>query len=239
MAHLLAEIGWPDVAAYLKNDDRIILPVGSTEQHGRHLPFNCDVLVPTEMAHRLSDRTGVLVAPTVPFGMSLHHLGFPGSMSLRPETLMQVLEDLLLSLHRGGFRRIFLLNGHGGNRSSIQLAQFTVMTDLPELQIKFRNWWTEPPIVDLFRKAMGTSQVGHADAVEASPVLAIRPETVRLERAQFSPLDAPIEALTEQVFRERFPHGVFGLDPRLASAEFGEEILSTVTELYAPQLVEW
>ena len=112
MSYLLAEMGWPDVAAYLESDDRIILPIGSTEQHGRHLPLSTDILVPTELARHLGERTGVLVAPPLPYGMSLHHLGFPGSLSLRPETLAHVLEDLLRSLYCHGFRRVFVLNGH-------------------------------------------------------------------------------------------------------------------------------
>jgi len=239
MAHLLAELGWPDIAAYLENDDRIILPIGSTEQHGRHLPLDSDVQVPTELARRLSDRTGVLVTPTVPFGMSVHHLGFPGSLSLRPETLIQVMEDLLRSLYRGCFRRIVILNGHGGNVASIELAQFTVMTDLPLLEVRVRNWWTEPVVCDLLQKTLGTSRIGHADAAETSPLLALRPDRVRLERAQYNADDAPIEALTEHVFRDRFPYGVIGKDPHLASAELGEQLLSAVTDKYAQQLVDW
>ena len=127
MLYLLAEIGWPDVAVYLEGDDRIILPIGSTEQHGRHLPLGTDTMVPTALAHRLGERTGVLVAPTVTYGMSLHHLGFPGSVSLRPETLTHVLEDILRSLHRHGFRRVFVLNGHGGNVAPLRMALANVM----------------------------------------------------------------------------------------------------------------
>lgn len=118
MALLLQELGWPDIAAYLQHDNRLILVVGSTEQHGRHLVFGSDVWQPWEIARRLSDRTGVLLAPSVNYGMSLHHLGFPGSLSLRPQTLSSILIDLLESAYEHGFRRVLILNGHGGNTAS-------------------------------------------------------------------------------------------------------------------------
>lgn len=239
MSYLLAEIGWPDVAAYLERDDRIVLPIGSTEQHGRHLPLGADTLLPVELACRLGERTGVLVAPPLPYGMSLHHLGFPGSLSLRPETLAHVLEDIWRSLYRHGFRRVFLLNGHGGNVAACQVALVNVTVDLPDLMVRLRHWWREPVVDRLLQAAIGAPGVGHADAGETSPLLALRPDLVRLERAQFTPDDAPIELLTEQVFRQRFPHGVIGADPRLASAEAGEQVLAALTDLYAAQLVDW
>jgi creatinine amidohydrolase len=239
MSYLLAEIGWPDVAAYLESDDRVILPVGSTEQHGRHLPLSTDALVPTELARRLGKRTGVLVAPLLPYGMSLHHLGFPGSLSLRPETLAQVLEDLLRSLYRHGFRRVFVLNGHGGNTASLQVALVNVTSDLPDLAVKLRQWWREPAVSELLQDAIGVTRPRHADAGETAPVLALRPDLVRLERAQHSPDDEPIEMLTEQVFRQRFPHGVIGADPRLASAEMGDQMLAALVDLYVTQLTDW
>ena len=239
MSYLLAEMGWPDVAAYLERDDRVILPVGSTEQHGRHMPLGTDALVPTELARRLSARTGVLVAPPLPYGMSLHHLGFPGSLSLRPETLAHVLEDLLHSLYRHGFRRVFVINGHGGNTASLQMALANVLGKLPDLVVKLRHWWRDPVMSELLQAALGVSYPRHADAGETAPVLSLRPDLVRLERAQHSLDDGPIEVLTEQVFRQRFPHGVIGPDPRLASAELGEQMLAVVTDLYATQLEDW
>lgn len=239
MSYLLAEIGWPDVAVYLERDDRIVLPAGSTEQHGRHLPLGTDTLMPVELAGRLGERTGVLVAPPLPYGMSLHHMGFPGSLSLRPETLAHVLEDLLRSLYRHGFRRIFLLNGHGGNIASFQVALINVVGDLPDLAVRLRHWWSEPVVGELFQATIGVSGVQHADAGETAPMLALRPDLVRMERAQHSPDDAPLEVLTERVFRQRFPHGVIGADPRLASADLGEKILAALTDLYAAQLADW
>ena len=110
MAYLLAELSWPEVAEYVQRDDRLILVVGSTEQHGRHLTFATDVWTPWEIAQRVSETTGVLLAPPLNYGMSLHHLGFPGTLSLRPRTLSAVVVDLLESAYEHGFRRILVLN---------------------------------------------------------------------------------------------------------------------------------
>jgi creatinine amidohydrolase len=239
MTYLLEELCWPDVAAYLEHDDRIILPAGSTEQHGRHLPLGTDAMVPTALAHRLAERTGVLVAPTLAYGMSLHHLGFPGSVSLRPETLAHALEDILRSLYRHGFWRVLLLNGHGGNTAPFQVALANVMADLPELAVRVRQWWREPAVDEVIRETIGEPGLGHADAGETAPMLALFPSLVRLERAQHSPDTGPIDFLTERVFRERFPHGVIGADPRLATAALGERMLAVLTDIYATQLADW
>src|SRR5438552_13794545 len=102
MAVLWEEIGWVDLETYLRRDDRAILPVGSCEQHGRHLSFATDYLIPTEIAMRVSARTGVPVTPTLCFGMSVHHMEFPGTLSLSPDTFMAVIRDLVESLYRHG-----------------------------------------------------------------------------------------------------------------------------------------
>src|SRR5947209_6627158 len=114
MAVLWEEIGWVDLETYLRRDDRAILPVGSCEQHGRHLSFATDYLIPTEIAMRVSARTGVPVTPTLCFGMSVHHMEFPGTLSLSPDTFMAVIRDLVESLYRHGFRSVLCPHGAVG-----------------------------------------------------------------------------------------------------------------------------
>ncbi|HSJ52504.1 MAG TPA: creatininase family protein, partial [Anaerolineae bacterium] len=170
MTLLLADLGWPDVEAYLRRDDRLMLVVGSTEQHGRHMAFGSDVWQPWEIALRLSERTGVLLAPPVNYGMSLHHLGFPGSLSLRPDTLTSVLIDLLDSAYGHGFRHVLLLNGHGGNAAPIQVALTEVLNELNGLEVRAGHWWREPEVGEVFQSAFAESP-GHADPGETSAVL--------------------------------------------------------------------
>lgn len=239
MALLLEEIGWPDVAEYLQRDDRLIMAVGSTEQHGRHMTFASDVWVPWEIAIQLSTRTGVLLAPPLNYGMSLHHLGFPGSLSLRPQTLASVIVDLLESAYEHGFRRILILNGHGGNLAAIQVALADALHDLHGLDARLASWWHLPEVDAIFEEAFPGESGSHADPGETSMILAIRPDVVRLDRAEFSPGVPEYGVLTRQVFSEHFPHGVIGDDPRRASAEVGERVLAAAVDAYEKLLRAW
>lgn len=237
-ALLLAELGWPDVEEYLRHDDRLILVVGSTEQHGRHMTFASDVWQPWEIALRLSKRTGVLIAPPLNYGMSLHHLGFPGSLSLRPHTLSSIIVDLLESAYEHGFRHILILNGHGGNTAAIGTALAEALHELHGLEVHLSSWWHVPQVAAVFATAFGSSP-GHADAGETSTVMAIRPDVVRLDRAAYSPNAPQPGFLTRQVFLQHFPHGVIGVDPRHASAEVGERALAAAAEAYEQILKAW
>jgi creatinine amidohydrolase len=239
MALLLEELGWPDVAEYLTRDDRLILVTGSTEQHGRHMTFASDVWQPWEIARRLSDRTGVLLAPPLNYGMSLHHLGFPGSLSLRPHTLTSIVVDLLESAYEHGFRHILILNGHGGNLASIQAGMAEALHELHGLEVRLSSWWHEPAVKAVFDAAFPGDASGHADAGETSLILAIRPDVVRLDRAAYSPDAQHPGFLTRQVFLDRFPHGVIGGDPRRASAEVGERALEAAVKAYEQVLQAW
>jgi creatinine amidohydrolase len=112
----LALQSWPDVEAYLKGCKGIIIPLGSTEQHGPTGAIGTDALTAEAVALELGRRSGVLVTPAQAYGMAEHHLGFAGTMSLQPATLMAVMHDLVLSLATHGFERIFVVNGHGGKQ---------------------------------------------------------------------------------------------------------------------------
>jgi creatinine amidohydrolase len=239
MARLLEELGWPDVEAYLQDDDRLMLVVGSTEQHGRHMVFASDVWQPWEIARRLSERTGVLLAPPLNYGMSMHHLGFPGSLTLRPQTLSAMFVDILESACGHGFRHILVLNGHGGNTASIHVALAEVLNNYLDLQVLAAEWWREPEVLAAVDEVFPGETGGHADAVETSLVMAIRPDVVRLDRAEYSPGSPHPDFLTRKVFQEHFPHGVIGLDPRQASAGAGERILTAAVEVYERVLQAW
>jgi creatinine amidohydrolase len=239
MTLLLQTLTWPDIEQYLERDDRLILVAGSTEQHGRHLPFASDVLVPWEIGRRLSERCGVLLAPPLNYGMSLHHLGFPGSLSLRPSTLAAVLQDLLESAYEHGFRHVLLLNGHGGNTAALQTALAEVLYELPDLEVRLGSWWTEPTVKAVLGAAFGDEPAGHSDAGETSVVLAVRPGDVHLERAQHSPGAPSVSFLTREAFLRHYPHGVIGADPKRASAPVGEQVLAAAVEAYERVLEEW
>jgi creatinine amidohydrolase len=230
----LNELSWPEVEAYLKREDRLLLVTGSTEQHGRHLPLGTDCLIPTAIAEQVSRRTGVAVAPTLNFGMALHHLAFPGSIAVKPATLALVFSDVVESLYGHGFRRLFVVNGHGGNIHALESA-LPVLVQRPGLQVKIGNWWREDAVLAVARQAFGGS--GHAGPDEASVLLAVRPDLVHLDRARgASPGQFSANA---QRLRELHPNGNAGPDPAQATAEIGRQLIAAAVELYVQQVNEW
>ncbi|MFM8320359.1 MAG: creatininase family protein [Chloroflexota bacterium] len=134
-----SELNWMDVDSYLQQDDRLMLVIGSCEQHA-YLSLLSDVKIPLALADAASEQSGVLVAPPLNFGVSPYFLGYPGTLSLRVSTLLDVVEDLLRSAYRHGFRRILVLNGHGGNDAA-RARLYEVANELPELRLAWYAWW--------------------------------------------------------------------------------------------------
>jgi len=118
----LYKMTWPEVKEYLKENDVVIFPVGSQEQHGKHLAEDNDSFTATVIAKMVGEKTGVLVAPTLPFGNSVHHMNFPGSVTLTFSTLVNVYKEVCKSLLHHGFKKVVIMNAHGGNTNAISEA---------------------------------------------------------------------------------------------------------------------
>jgi creatinine amidohydrolase len=236
-AKLLEEMSWEQVEAYLEHDDRLIFAVGSTEQHGRHLTFATDAMIPYAIGLRVSEATDVVLAPPLNYGMSIHHLEFPGSLSLRAQTLTQVMIDLLDSAAHHGFRRILVLNGHGGNIPALTVAAADVSNRIRGMEVSLNAWWTMPAIVEMSEKLWPGENDGHAGPSETSVFLALRPDVAKMDRVAHS--GTVPGRLSRFNFRELYPHGVIGSDPKLGSAEIGQAMLEAATEACAAQLKAW
>ena len=138
----IADMNWMQVEKQLESDDRCVLPVGSTEQHAQ-LSLCVDAILSERVAVDAAEPLGVPVYPAIPFGIAPYFTGYPGSISLRVETLLAVVRDVVASMRESGFRRVLLVNGHGGNAPIAALAQ-ELMVDWPEMTIRYHAWWNAP-----------------------------------------------------------------------------------------------
>ncbi|MGH3342125.1 MAG: creatininase family protein [Carbonactinosporaceae bacterium] len=168
-----------------RKDDVLVLPLGSTEQHGPHLPLGTDTLLVSAVADAATahagERLDVVLGPSLPYGISPHHV-FAGAASLQPATYQRVIRDLLGSLAESGFARFFLLNGHGGNHDSLGVVAKSAPLE-HGVSVGVCSYWNTIAgrLTDLDIDA--DDLPGHAGAFETSLVLAVRPELVSMERA--------------------------------------------------------
>lgn len=138
----VSEMNWGQVERWLKTDDLAVLPLGSTEQHAG-LSLSVDSILAEKVALDAAEPLGIPVFPVVPYGLTPYFLEYPGSVSLRMETYVRLLRDILDSLRGQGFRRFLLVNGHGGNAPAGAFA-IEWMADNPGCAVKFHNWWNAP-----------------------------------------------------------------------------------------------
>jgi creatinine amidohydrolase len=236
----LGEMTSPEVEAFLRESQTVIVPIGSTEQHGPHGPLLTDVLVPNEVARRVAPRVGAAVAPTVNYGLSYPHVGFTGLVHIRVPTFMALVEDLCASLAAIGFRTIVFLNGHYDNTYAIAYACATAAARMPTGVRAFPvNYWdgmTQAEAAEFFDPSNGL----HANRGETSAVLAIDPGLVDMDAAneEFPPFPEVTNAgAVHTAFFFSSPgsvhratqSGTWG-DAREATPEFGERYLEVVSE---------
>ena len=159
------ELNWMQLEEYLARDDRIVLPLGSTEQHG-YLSLGTDNILAERVSLEAAEPLGVPVLPVLPYGLTTGFATFPGSPSLRLETYAALLRDLLDSLYRQGFRRFLLVNGHGGNTPGSSLAREWVAGQ-PDAQVIFHSWWSSDRVLARAREI--DPEPSHANWFENFP----------------------------------------------------------------------
>jgi creatinine amidohydrolase len=233
----MGEMTNPEVEAFLKTGHTVIIPTGSTEQHGPHAPLLTDVLVPQEIARRVAPRIKALVAPPINYALSYPHVGFTGLVHIGIHTFMSLVEDLCLAFASSGFKRIIFLNGHYDNTYAIAYACANAAYKLPpEVKAFPVNYWDGMTPEDVAEWS-GLKNGMHANAAETSAVLAINPALVDMDHAnaEFPPFPDFTIANTGAVHTAFFftapgsvywatKSGTWG-DPRSATAEKGERYL--------------
>ncbi len=226
---------WQEIEKYLVSSSGIIVPIGSTEQHGPNGLIGTDAITAEKIAHLIADAKGALVAPTLNIGMAEHHMAFPGTISLRPTTLISLIYDVVTSLARHGFRRIFFINGHGGNIASLNAAFSETYATYSnshkdcDFRCSFANWYSGKRVGELTESLFGKASGHHATPAEVSLSYYIQPESVK--SVVMTPKIAANGSIGEaQDFRRQFPDGRIGSDPSLASVEKGKAICDAAFE---------
>ncbi|MBI9043521.1 MAG: creatininase family protein [Anaerolineaceae bacterium] len=255
--YFLENLTWPQVKDAFMNTTVVVIPTGSTEQHGQHLPVGTDWKVAQELARRLGEQANVIVTPVLPFGYAKYHTGFPGTMSLKEETLKQVLIDICEDLLKYGATHILFVNGHGGNENSLrQCGEWLREKCVP---ITIASWWTMAHVAN-----PEWHMIGHADHIETAAVLALDESLVDMSMAEnhknkdFGP-GLALDNLLVVRYKDATMHvnGVmaditetgdmlefgesgatnYDIDPKSATKEMGDAILNSLAE-YLTEYVE-
>jgi len=232
---------WSEIEQFLKRSRTIVVPIGSNEQHGPTGLLGTDWLCPEIIAREAEKCADILVAPTFNIGMAQHHLGFPGTISLRPSTFIAAIGDWTRSLVVHGFEKILFLNGHGGNVSSIDAAFSELYAEASFARrragfaLKLCNWWDLAGVGGLARDQFPTGHGAHATPSEIAITQYAFPDSIK--SADYAPPIAPTGPIREALdFRARFPDGRIGSDPGLATREKGRALVELAAQSLAREL---
>ena len=237
----LSILSWTQFDERLKTtkNPKVLLPIGSLEQHGPHLPLATDTIIANHISQAVSKESETLLLPTLVLGCSLEHAGFPGTISIRPETLTNTIRDIIESLRNSGLTKLFIINGHGGNRATIDSTLVKLKHEYPDMDVLAFT------IIDLVRKKYAEIRnsnqrmIGHADEIETSMMLAIMPELVDMQKAiaESPALPGQLSFEGEDVTKVSFgwraiditKSGIIG-DPRVANSEKGKILIDYAVE---------
>jgi len=242
-----SELRWPELKALATPETIIIVPVASIEQHGPHLPVVTDTMLAREVAARsakiVAETTPALVTECVWTGLSEHHMAFGGTFTLDFSTFLAVIGGVVRSLDRHGFQKVFLMNAHGGNIAALQ----TVVEELTralDIKLVTATYWTlgANELASHLERQKG---IRHACEAETSMMMAIAPDLVDSSRFNEAACPDPRDEGNDAVdasyrwrsFADRTQLGALG-DPRVASAEKGEQLLDTAARCVAAKLME-
>ena len=242
----LANMNYLEVQEYLKKSDTIVIPVGSLENHGKHMPLGTDTMIPDKIAELLNEKSDLLIAPTINYGATDDLVGFPGTISLGTEGLIALLRTICDQFYRYGFRHFMILNGHGGNSAAIQAVAMHMYRK--GAYMANLNWW-------LMAGQINPEWAGgHGGAEETAGVMAVDPSLIKYEYIDLSEAirndiseEIPSGAWTSVIFKGvsiQIPreikditdngwlaHGFKNDAPPKAKPEWGREMLNSVADL--------
>lgn len=238
-AYILPKMTWPEVEEALEMAKVAIIPIGAQEQHGHHIAEGCDSYRAEKFSELLAEKCfpNVIVTPTINYGISLHHMDFPGTITLRPETLIDLLEDIVSSLNKHGLKKFLFVNGHGGNNTTIAVAAEKLSR---KYEVEIGHTLFVSAAKETIKNEIFSDFYGHACEREVSECLYMVPEIVRedkIEKADMQDTFAVKWAEDNYVtiayqFQELTRNGNLG-DPTKGSYELGERIIQEALDKIA------
>ena len=237
---------WPEVEAYLRSSRGIILPIGSTEQHGPVGLIGTDAICAEIVARGVGDTADAMVGPTIGVGMAQHHMAFPGSVTLRPSTLIALLRDIVELLAVHGFERFYFVNAHGGNIATVSAAFSEIYAarsmapggNVAPIKCRLRNWWQGEGVGQIAKELYGDAEGSHATPSEVAMTQFAYPEAIK--RAPLDPPIAPRGDFTDAAdYRRHFPDGRIGSNPALATPEAGKRLYEAAVAGLAKDYQRW
>ena len=245
---LLHLMTWQEVEEYLKTSTGIMMPIGSTEQHGPTGLIGTDAVCAEAIAKASGEIAEAAVGPTIGVGMAQHHMAFTGSMTLRPSTLVSVIVDYVNSLARHGFDRFYFINAHGGNVSTVQAAfqEVYAQTSLdrggdnyPRVRCLLRQWYQRPRVLSLAKKFYGGKEGYHATPSEVAVTQYLFPDAIKTADLPELTASGGFSFSDADDYRRRFPDGRMASDPSLAKPEHGKEQFELAAEALAADYREF
>lgn len=223
------DLNWFDVERYLEKDDRLMIVLGSCEQHA-YLSLLTDTRIPLALGDAASRQTGVLLAPPLNFGVSPYFLAYPGTISLRVSTFLAVVEDLIRSLHQQGFRRMLFLNGHGGNHPAQELIP-ELANQLTGLRPSWYSWFDSHSVQEVLQRHELKGY--HASWLEAFNFTRVAelPDDVKVPPAAPGMMDADA---TRKLYQDGSFGGPYSVDQKIMGEIFAAAVRDIVHQLTFP-----
>jgi creatinine amidohydrolase len=243
MKYRFEEFSWPEIREAVAQNRVAVLPVGTIEQHGPHLPLVTDVLTAAEMSRRAIERfpERAVLLPPVYYSFNEHHMDFPGTIAVQGETIIRYVTDIGVSLARHGFRKVLLVNGHGSNVPFLDIAARNI-TNQTEAICAMVSWWSLIPksVLSELRESEYPGGMAHGCELETSVLLYLRPDLVQFEKAErdmhftaseffYWDLERPSPIAFQEWFSRYSKTGTVG-DPTKATKDKGEQFVNVVVD---------
>ena len=237
---LLENMSYVEVEAYLVEKDIVIIPIGSTEQHSPYGLIGTDFITAEAVAREVGKRLDIIVAPTVNYGMSQHHMGFKGTVTLSPETMIMFIKDIVQSFLDHGFRRIVFINGHGGNIEPVKTAFSQLKYENKKGIFEIISWFLLPEVQEIERDIFEDKNGLHATPSEVSITKYLRPDAFRTKPAEKKRItkNRIYFPLSRDEFKKAYPDGRMESAPWLAKEKYGKLIMEEAVRAVSSRIRE-